>query len=117
MTKVSSSAVDIICINYSRINSFKVFSLINGLSDHENQYPCVSNIFDQQAGNFRLVKRRLITKSAVSVLIEMLKTGSCDNIINHTDVNENFDLFLNYFFIFESCLPMQYVTNKVSNNH
>jgi len=45
-TKVSSSAIDNIFIDYSRINSFKVFSLINGLSDHEAQYLCVNNIFD-----------------------------------------------------------------------
>jgi len=45
--------------------------LINGLSDHEAQYLCVNNIFDQKTGNFSLVKKRLITKSAVSMFIEM----------------------------------------------
>jgi len=81
MPKVSSSAIDNIFINYSRINSFKVFSLINGLSDHETQYLCINNIFDQQAGQFRLVKKGLITKSAVSLFIEMLKNESWDNIL------------------------------------
>jgi hypothetical protein len=50
----------------------------------------------------------------------MSKNESWDNIIKHTDVNENFNLFLNTFkIIFESCFPMQYsyVTNKVSNNY
>jgi hypothetical protein len=48
----------------------------------------------------------------------MLKNKSWDNIINNTDVKENFNLFLNTFLItFESCLTMQYVTNNVSNNH
>jgi hypothetical protein len=47
--------------------------LINGLPDNEAQYLCVNNIFDQWTGNFRLVKRRLITKSAVSVFIEKQK--------------------------------------------
>ena len=115
-TEVSRSAVDDIFIDYSRINSFKVFSLIFGLADHEAQYLCVNNIFDRQTGNFRLVKKRLITKSAVSLFIEMLKNELWDNI-NHTDVNESFNLFLNTFsFIFESCLPMQYVTKNVSIN-
>ena len=92
--------------------------MINGLPDHESQYLCVNNIFDRQAGNFRLLKKRFITKSAVSMFIEMLKNESWVNIINHTDVNESFNLLLNVFkIIFESCLPMQYVTNKVSNNH
>jgi len=81
MTKVSNSATDNIFIDYNRINSFKVFSLINGLSDHEAQYLCINNVFDQQTGNFRLVKKRLIRKSAVSVFIEMLKNESWDNII------------------------------------
>ena len=86
--------------------------MINGLSDHETQCLCLNNIFDRQAGNFRLVKKRLITKSAVSVFIEMFKNESWDNIIKHSDVNESFNLFLNIFLIiFESCLPMQYVTN------
>jgi len=83
------------------------------LSDHENQYLCVNNISDRQTGNFRLVKKRLITKSAVSMFIEMLKNESWDNIINHSDVNESFNLFLNTFkIILESRLPMQYLTNS-----
>jgi len=55
------------------------------------------NIFDRQIGNFRHVKKKLITKSAWSLFIEMLKNESWDNIIHHTDVNESFNLFLNTF--------------------
>ena len=118
MTKVSSSAIDNIFIDYSRINSFKVFSLINGLSECEAQYLCGNNIFNRQTGNFRLVKKRLITKSAVSMFIELWRNESWDNVISHTDVNESFNLFLNaLLIIFELCFPMQYVTNNVSNNH
>jgi len=118
MTKDSRTAIDNIFIDYSRINSIQVFSSINGLSDHEAQYLCINNTFDRQTGNFRPVKKRLITKSDVSIFIEMLKNESWDNIINHTDVNESFNLFLNIFkIIFESCFPMQYVTNNVSTNH
>jgi hypothetical protein len=50
-------------------------------------------------GNFRLVKKRLITQIAVSILTEMLKNESWDNIINHTDVNDSFNLFQNTFLI------------------
>ena len=95
MTKVSSLAID--NIDYSRINSFKVFSLINGLSDHEAQYLCGNNIFDRQTGNFSLVKKRLITKSAVSMFIEMLQNESWDSILNHNNANESFNLFINTF--------------------
>jgi len=39
-------------------------------------------------------------------------------LLTITDVKETFDLFLNIFLIiFESFLPMQYVTDRVSNNH
>jgi hypothetical protein len=61
MTKISSSAVGNIFIDYNRIISIQVFSLIKGLSDNEVQYLCVNNIFDQQTGNFRLFKHRLVT--------------------------------------------------------
>jgi len=40
----------------------------------------------------------------------MLKNENLDNIINHTDVNT-------FLYITESCSPMQYVTNNVSNYH
>jgi hypothetical protein len=33
------------------------------------------------------------------MFIEMLKNDPWDNIINHTDVNESFNLFLNTIFI------------------
>ena len=59
----------------------------------------------------------VITKSAVSMFIEMLKNESWDNIFNHTDVHESFNLFLNsILIIFQSCCPMQYITKNVLNN-
>ena len=58
-------------------------------------------------------KKRLITKSAMSMFTEMLKNESWDNIINHTVVNGSFNLFLiTFIIIFESCFPMQYATNS-----
>jgi hypothetical protein len=62
--------------------------LFNGLSYHEAQYLCVNNTFDSQTGNFRLAKKRQITKSAVSTFIETLKNESWDSIINHTDIKK-----------------------------
>ena len=43
-------------------------------------------MFDWQTGNCRLVKKRQITKSAVSAFTEMPKNEYWDNIINHTNV-------------------------------
>ena len=98
LTKNSFSAMDNILIDYTRINSFQVF-LITGVSDHEAQYLCVNTILDWPRGNFRLVKKRPITKSVVSNCIAKLKNESCNNIIKHTDVNTSFHLFLNIFLI------------------
>ena len=116
ITKDSSEAIDNIFVDYGRLNTFHVFSLANGLSDDEAQYLCVNSVFGHHTNN-RLVKKRIITKSGVSTFIEKLQNESWDNIKNNTDVNESFNLFFNTFLIiFESCFPMQYVTNNVSNN-
>jgi hypothetical protein len=65
-TKDSSTAIDNIFIYFGRINSFQIFSLTNGLSGNEVQYLCLNNVFYDQTGNYSIVKKRLITKSAVS---------------------------------------------------
>jgi len=41
-----SSAIDSIWIDYCRVNSFEVFPLINGLSDHDAPYLVLNKIFD-----------------------------------------------------------------------
>jgi hypothetical protein len=56
-TKDSRTATDDILIDYSRINSIQVFSLINGLSNHEAQYLCVNNILIDKQVILDLSKR------------------------------------------------------------
>jgi hypothetical protein len=117
MTKDLGTAIDNIFIDFSRWNSFQIFPLINGLSDHEAQYLCINNIFKCQSRINRLVKKRLITQSGVSTFTELLKLESWDNILNQTDVNHSFNLFFNIFLIaFYSCFPIQYVTHNITNN-
>jgi hypothetical protein len=43
-----SSAMDNICIDYCRVNSFELFPLINGLSDHDAPYLVLNKIFDSR---------------------------------------------------------------------
>jgi hypothetical protein len=93
-TKDSGTATDNIFIDFSRLNSFQIFPLINGLSDHEAQYICINNIFKCQLHINRLVKKRLITQSVVPPFTELLKLESWDSILNQTDVNQSFNLFL-----------------------
>jgi exonuclease III len=61
-TKGSSTAIDNIFIDLSRINPFQIFSLTNRLSAHETQYLRLNNIFYCQTGNHSLVQKRLITQ-------------------------------------------------------
>jgi hypothetical protein len=68
INKDSSSAIDNIFVDYSRLNTFQVFSLANGLSDHEAQYLCVNNIFGHQTNNNRLVLYRIIPVCVVHKL-------------------------------------------------
>jgi len=44
-TTKNSSSADNILIDYCRVNSFKVFPSINGLSDDAVQYIVLNNIF------------------------------------------------------------------------
>jgi hypothetical protein len=99
ITKDSSTAIDNIFLDYSRLNTFHVFSVINGLSDHDAQYLSVNNVFYCQMENNRLVKKRLITKPRVATFIDMLQNETWDNIISNTDVNVSFNLFFNTFLI------------------
>jgi len=47
-SNVSSTATDIIFIDYSRINSFKILSVINDLSDHDAPFLVINNILGPQ---------------------------------------------------------------------
>jgi hypothetical protein len=57
ITKDSSSAIDNIFMEYGRVNTFQVFSLANGLSDHEAQYLSVSNVLAIKGTIIGLLKR------------------------------------------------------------
>jgi hypothetical protein len=76
-TKISSST-DNILIDYRRVNSFEVFPLINGVSDHAVQYLVLNDIFDSHKSNKLSIKKRIIIKVAVACLIDVLGNESWD---------------------------------------
>jgi hypothetical protein len=53
-----------IFIDFCRINSFyRVYHVINGLSDHDAQFIAISSILKPQSNNNRVYKKRLITET------------------------------------------------------
>jgi hypothetical protein len=57
-TKNFSSAIDNICIDYCKVNSFEVLPLINGLSDHDAPYLVLNQIFDSHESNKFSIKKK-----------------------------------------------------------
>jgi exonuclease III len=97
ITKDSSTAIDSIFLNYSRLNIFQVFSIINGLSDHDAQYLILNSFFSTQRKRNQLVKRRILSESNIANFTLMLHRESWDSILSSTDVNVSFNSFLNTF--------------------
>jgi hypothetical protein len=87
-----------------------VFSVINGLSDHDAQYLTIRNAAICQRNKSGLVKRRVISEPGIITFKEMLSSESWDSVFSTVDVNKSFNVFLNIFLvIFEACFPEKFV--------
>jgi hypothetical protein len=91
ITKNSSTAIDNIFLDYCRLNTYQVFSVFSGLSDHDAQYLIVNNGFSGQRNTNGLVKRRVMTKHSISTFTDMLQSEIWDNIYSNADVNVSFN--------------------------
>jgi hypothetical protein len=58
-TKDSSTAIDNIFLDYSILNTFQVFPVINGLSDHDAQYLIVYMFSVVKGKRINLLKEEL----------------------------------------------------------
>jgi hypothetical protein len=114
--KNTSTAIDNIIIDRARINSFKVTSISNGLSDHDAQCLVLLNNLNSIALPYH--KIRVINKETINYFIETIKKETLGNIYTVDHTNDIFNVFLNIFLIhFESCFPIQYVTKKQRDNN
>jgi hypothetical protein len=74
------TAIDNIFIDFCRINSFKVYPVVRGLSDHDTQFLVISNILKPQTNNNQVCKRRLITAAAIIDFIETIRSETWGSI-------------------------------------
>jgi hypothetical protein len=84
-------------VDYSRLNTSHVFSVINGLSDHDAQYLAISNVVIRQRNKSGLVQRSIISEPGIITFKEMLSSDSWDSVFSNVDVNKSFNVFFNIF--------------------
>jgi hypothetical protein len=101
-------AIDNIFIDETRINLYDVIPIINGFSDHNVHYPTLKNVFISNKNSNTASRKRFITTNSLSNFIEIMKNESWEEIFSQSDVNKNFNSFLNSLLIHtESCFQMQ----------
>jgi hypothetical protein len=112
---VSSSAVDNIFIDITRLNNYQVFPLINGLSDHDAQI-IVLNSLQNKPDEHQPYFRRNINIPWQNSRIA-LSYGTWDLVFEGDDVNTILNSFLNiYLRIFYSSFLLIKI-NKVMHNY
>jgi hypothetical protein len=106
----SYSTTNNIRIDNSRLDLFKVFPIINGLSDHDAHYLNLNNLFLNKVYNL-ISHKRLITKATISNFVTMLKDESLGDVCSYHNINKSFISFLKFIFnILWVFFPMHHTT-------
>jgi hypothetical protein len=58
ISNATRTTIDNIFIDFCRINSFRVYPVTNGLSDHDTQFLAISNILKPQSNNNQVYKKK-----------------------------------------------------------
>jgi hypothetical protein len=109
------AAIDNIFVDNSRLNSFTVSPIANGLSDHDAQYLILKHTYTE-ANITRLTHRtRLINNDTITIFQQLLKNETWECIYVNNDINGIFNTFLDIFLnIFESSFPGKYIQISIS---
>ncbi|PNF30772.1 hypothetical protein B7P43_G06180, partial [Cryptotermes secundus] len=111
----SSSAIDNIFIDNSKLRDYTVGPFINGLSDHDAQLIEINNI-DLQPSNQQYQTVRKINKHTMADFVTKLSNESWDNVFDSNNIDSKFNCFLNtYLRIFYSSFPLKIVKNENKN--
>jgi hypothetical protein len=81
--KSSSAAIGSIFFDYTRINSFIISPLINGLSDHDTKNLILSSVFTMDKSVSIAYRTCLITEDFISTFLESLSSESWKNVYEH----------------------------------
>jgi hypothetical protein len=110
ITDNSSSLIDNIFIDNIRRNSFDVFPVTNGLSDHDAQCLVLKNISNLHKHKVQSTRIRIVNKDSLTQFQKKIFYENWENIYQSKEVNDAYNLFLNTFLlIHESCFPKQNV--------
>ena len=82
-------------IDNTKLDSFNVVPIVNGLSDHNAELLNFKNIFVKERPKGILSRCSLINKDTIQNFLIILKKQ--DNIYGTEDVNDGFSSFLNTF--------------------
>jgi hypothetical protein len=93
----SIAAVDSIFIDYTRINSFEISPLINGLFDHDTKHLILTSVFAMYRGVSIAYRTCLITKDLISTFLDTLSSESWKNVYEHAENNKT---YFKYIFIY-----------------
>jgi len=103
----SVSTIDSIFINIVKYNNFIIYSLVNGMSDHDAQIIVLHDIIIPNDNNYFYCTRKF-SKSLVLDFNFKLTYKSSDKVFSYDDVNFSFNNFLNtYLRIFYSSFPIK----------
>jgi hypothetical protein len=113
MQNESTTAIDNILVDNSRLGSTITLSLISGLSDHDAQILTINNIHAATKKVSLKQRTRIINSETLTNFQSLLKQETWQYIYQTQDTNNMFNSFLNTFLhIFEASFPFTYKSTK-----
>ena len=113
----SSTAIDNIFVDNSRLGLTTISPLINGPSDHDAQFLTINNIYAAKYKVFLQQRTRTINRVTLSHFQSLLKQETWQSVYQTQDTNNMFNSFLNTFLhVFETSFPVKYSSIKEKKN-
>ena len=114
--KKSSTAIDNIFIDISKKEEYRIYSVINGLSDRDAQLITIYNIVPYLQENNILTIRKF-NENSLNEFKNKLSLETWEDIFNEDDINNMFNAFLNRFLIiYYSTFPKKTINIKTKKN-
>jgi len=114
----TSTAIDNVFINKFKHENYKIYSLINGLSDHDEQVLNLPNTIIPNNGNGLLTYRE-INKYSLNEFQSNLSHETRGKVFNNSDINIStiYNNFLDTFLkIFNASFPVKRTQSKQCDN-
>jgi hypothetical protein len=116
--KNSISAIDNIYIDTTKIDTYEVTPVINGLSDHDAQFLKIkinlNTLDNNKSHQYQTNFRRNINKYSMEELKNSLSYESWEQVFDSNNVNEMFNSFFNtYLRIFCASFPLKKINHNI----